>query len=273
MIDIFTIAEEVSKDIHEEELQQRRDERLSNCMKVSCVFEERNGGGRKIAHWRCRDPRCDFCNEIKGKQLLKRVEKALEEGNVYYISTHKDIADKLCKKVGRDNYLRIPISDDEDIVFIASQEENNIDDETLREFDWTSIARRNTNRIMSGNLGKAPKNEPDGQYEVTVMDFVIDNADVAEKAYFKTCAESIVYQQPETIEEHQAIRNYFNGCYTKNILTMGGKLLGITYRKTRCETLLLKFIDWKRIDDPDEEFPELWSSATFKHAKKVKTLG
>jgi hypothetical protein len=248
-MDIFTIADEVSKENYEEELQNRRDERLHNCNKVSCVLEKEHGE-RRMIWWRCRDPRCEYCNEIKGKQLRHRIELALESNKVYYLDTLKEVADKLCKRLGRDNYLRIPLANDTDLLFFVSFDENNIDQETLNEFDWTEIATKKTDRIMSGNLGKSKSEEPKGQYEVTVQDIIVNDPFIAEKAYAKTCAEVIVYQQPETLEEHQSIRDYFNGCYLKNITAMGGRILGVYYRKTRIETLLLTFINYSLEYDP-----------------------
>jgi hypothetical protein len=247
-MDIWEVAHEVVSENDAEELQRRRNERLANCGKVSFVMELPDGG-RRMTWWRCRDPRCEYCNEIKGKQLRKRVEHALEQsGNVYYVTVDKITADKLCRKLGRDNYLRIPTLD-YDLVFCTS-DCTNIDDETLDEFDWTDLATRGTERIMSGNLGKFQDEEPVGEYEVEVQDIIVNYPHIAEIAYIKTCAEVIVYQQPESLEEHQSIRNYFNGCYLKNITAMGGRILGVRYRHTRIQNFSIHLINYKLEYDP-----------------------
>jgi hypothetical protein len=246
----FDGVKEMLVDSKDAERQQRRDERLTKCMKV-IVIAEKESGGRKLTWWRCKDPRCDFCNSLRGQALMERIEGVVTRNMpVYFAKLPRVAATALCKVIGADNYIRIPQPTDEDIIFYTTQRYTTGDlvtQEFIAEYDWKSTATKRTSRIMSGGLGKSePLKKPFGPFSIEVQDIVAGPKDIVDQAFAKTLNEVVIWIQPENLADHQQKRNYVNGVIVKNIIAFGGEIVTVLKRRTRTRSLNINLYDIER---------------------------
>jgi hypothetical protein len=258
-VDIFWRDIDISlDDVNKEDLQRRRDERLHNCMKA-VIVKEKEDGGRVYVKWRCKDPRCDYCNGIKADKLKARIQRCVDAGlDVYYIVMPMSISQKFVRKLGgRENYLRVPYIDEVDIIFFLMEKNNRrlekLTDLDVVEFDWMELARRKDTRIISGTLGdtvELPK-ETTGEYVIELLDIVAYPEEIVNKAHIQTYAHDVIaWQQPESVEESREYHRRFNATFVRNIMDMGGKLYNVYYHEQGCTTFSIDFFDIEKFPDP-----------------------
>jgi hypothetical protein len=223
--------------------QTKKDERFRNCMKYVVISEQKDGS-RKVNYWRCKDPRCDYCNNYKGSEYKARILELIKTKRVYYIELPHEIASKLCKKLKKDNYLRFPIDDLVDSVFFvypsSLSDADLVDEQFVNEHDWAYTAKKKTTRNISGNLGKPQVTEDDGM-EVDAADIVASPKDLVEKSVVDTCAKIYAWVQPETVYAYVNARKYFNDELIKSLESNGCTIMFKTFKKLKVQNLSLNF--------------------------------
>jgi hypothetical protein len=241
---------------NQEDLQRRRDERLHNCMKA-VIVKEKEDGGRVFVKWRCKDPRCDYCNGIKADKLKAKIQRCVDAGiDVYYLVMPIEYTTKFVRKLGgKDKYLRVPYTEDVDIVFFTTEKDKRrlekLTDLDVAEFDWMEFAHKKDNRIVSGTLGdtvELPKEETTGEYVIELLDIVAYPEEIVVNAHIQTYAHDVIaWQQPETLEESREYHRRFNATFVRNIMDAGGKLYNVYYHEKGCTSFGIDFFNIEKI--------------------------
>lgn len=225
--------------------QMRKDERMANCGKLITIQEKPNGG-RILTYWRCKDPRCEYCNEIKGRKLKERVVRSIESTLTGMVILPGELATKLCRKLGKDHYLKIPKNDAEDYLFydVNVPEDQALYSTDLGEIDWTEIAKRKTSKIISGNLGKETfPTEDDSVLYVPCQHIVAGPVDAAKKALFKAQTSMFAWSQPETLFESIQMRSAFNAHLVSILLNDGCRIFAMYHDHIYAQDYSLNFLD------------------------------
>jgi len=226
--------------------QRRRDERLSLCMKMAFIKELPNGG-KKITHWRCKDPRCEFCNTYKGEQYKERILSVMRAGHkVYQVYLFKQAAEALCKRIRKENYLRLPQGEDLFVVFFITPGKNSKAEELtvtdINEFDWTQAVSRKSSCKISGALGKEKEEEEKvSEYVVDVEDIIAGPYENAVDAVRSTSMAVIAWQEPEDVDENQRFRNVYNAELYKRLKLAGCRIFGSISRKMYIDDFKVSF--------------------------------
>jgi len=238
------------------DLQQRRDERMKLCMKMAHI-RELPSGGRKITYWRCKDPRCDNCNNYKGEQYRNRMLRVLEEGRTLYCTyLFGDAAKKLVRRLRKDNYLRLPQDNELSIIFFTMPEgKKSLAEEYFKEdvmeLDWTDAVRSRGSSIISGNLGKEKEEEPDtGYILVEAEDMVAGPIQDVIQAIVRTSTGVIAWQDPEDVEENNRFRRHYNAELLKNLKLQGCRVLYTVEHTIYVPDLKINFFEFDRDEIP-----------------------
>ena len=252
MTDLFSEIDNALSEIDEICLQQRKDDRMKMCGSA-VIIKEMESGGRKVTYWYCKDSRCDQCNERKGDLYKQRIINSVNDmKNIQFIQLPANLSSKFCKKIGKENYLKIPNGKIDDIFY--SQDSNNekeyLSIEDINEYDWSSRVKKNSNRIISGSLGKISNNDKDikyGDFEVDCMDVVAYPKQDAIKSIIETATSVIAWKTPDSVEENQEYRTVFNAKLIERLIINKCKILSIVNYKMKLLSLLVDFIDIKKL--------------------------
>lgn len=247
--DIFDLVQVTFDDVYEEDAQKRKDERMSICMKALYI-KELSSGGRKISYWRCKDPRCEKCQSHKGDRYKERMLSVIDnDQTLYYVYLFKDSATKLCKRLRKDNYLRLPQNNDLDIIFYVSDKNAKadiFDRDAVEDFDWTSAVNQRCSRTISGNLGKEiEESEPRslGYASIYVEDIVAGPVKDALQALAKTSSSVIAWQDPDDLDENVRFRQHYRAELLKQLKLHGCKIYLTLERKTEISSLVVNFFE------------------------------
>lgn len=206
-VDLFVEIDDALNDAFGLSLQDRKDKRMADCMKNVVIITLPNGG-RRITKWRCRDPRCETCNEIKGNEYKNRILNEMSKGTkIWHMSLDKNTCNVICKKLGKANYLRFP-GEYTDALFISFGEgEYNLTEQDVEEINWASLVKRDTSRIISGSLGK-DKKKSDKPYSIYVTDLVVPGTFPVVQIITEI-AKSMRYTQPHTEYEFSELHEKY----------------------------------------------------------------
>jgi hypothetical protein len=232
------------------ELQHRKDERMSYCGRSVAVIELPSGG-RKLIYWYCKDPRCEICNERKGSVYKARIRKLVDAGEpIQFIQLPSSLSGRFCKRLKKENYLRIPNGKLDDIFYLekSANPEEYITGSDLDEYDWTSKVKRIGNRIISGGLGKDPlEDKPQHRYTVEVMDIVAYPKEDVIKSILEAATSVIAWREPSSIQESQEYRNVFNSKLIERLTMNSCKILSIIRHEMGVDTFDTSFIELKKL--------------------------
>jgi hypothetical protein len=254
--------EEVDEAIEEVETElrnERREQAMHNCMKRFSVVE--SPPDVEIHWWRCKISGCPICDKQKGKALKERIQRVLQDGKKLATrDISKRESDKLCRTLGKDNYVRLPVDEFSDFLFYITDvtPRDEVTKENIENFDWTELAKKHCKRNMSGNLGKIFKVvEEEGKYEVECHEIVAQPQSVVVQSYQDVIARwteaGMFSSMPESINERNAITRSFFNDLSLTIMTNGG-LISASYVRTRKVASLNFFPTHKDFPQIDPNF-------------------
>lgn len=125
----------------------------------------------------CGDYRnCEFCAKTKGAGLRKRIIAAMQSGAVFVTRTNVHLGRRLVRRLGKENILRIPVGEDDIVIFNTAEGTEVTDDNlpTVRDLAEFVRAAAEGKRI-TGTLGQSE--EADDTLDISEK----DQADDSEK--------------------------------------------------------------------------------------------
>ena len=148
-----------------------REAKLNKCGSWYTFFSPQDGM-RKSAQFQCKLKECPSCGERRGLELKDRLESLIRSSGV---NMAKGLDISVIRKIGKENYLRLPQSNGTEIIFLdpSTGYGEEIPFFYFEEIDWTRIQNTPDGRITSGNLGKKETSSGDG-YRVAVTTYEID---------------------------------------------------------------------------------------------------
>jgi hypothetical protein len=191
--------------------------------------------------WRCRDPRCESCNEYKGIRYRDRVLNLIKTGiYINALELDENSANILCRSLGRNSYLRFP-GQFHDTVFYSCESEFYAEgEESILEYDWSDLVRRKTNRNISGGLGK-PSPKPDPKYTISTVDFIVESVDSIRDIVLAV-AQRTLFVKPENVIEFMDIHNKYNDMLQYALVSNGVFVTKLNHN-LHCDNLDLDFMD------------------------------
>ena len=228
-------------ELTEEQKEERRELRCSRCGSFLGRRVKPKNGNLGAFPFVCnlwRDARCLLCFGTRLRWLRGRILHAIvkfkKEGGVRVLLSDYDTLHKITGGLERCDYLRLPIDDDEAILFVRGSESNagtEITYEDAVKMDWPKYINTPVNKRISGGLGRDAEPKDEGGNKVKKVAIYVPVFSPGEgvtredelEAWGKTLEETS-YLDPHTAEELQEALNKRMKAFEKAIEASGGSL-------------------------------------------------
>jgi len=228
-------------ELTEEQKEERRVERCERCGAFLGRRIKAKNGGFSAFPFHCnlwRDARCLLCFHARLRGLRGRVLHAVvkfkKEGGVRVLLSDYDTIREIASGLERCDYLRLPIDDDEAILFVRGSESDAGTEMTYEDavkMDWPKYINTPRNKRISGGLGRDAEPENEGGSKTKKVAVYVPVFSPGEGVTHKDeldawgkAIEETSYLDPHTAEELQEALNKRMKAFEKAIEASGGSL-------------------------------------------------
>lgn len=198
-----------------------------------------------------RDKFCPECFNKRVDYLRGRAQRAVldvwEDGERHLRLVkieNKREANKLARKLSKDDYLRLPTTDGD--VFLMDDENNDapeVDYKMVTDLDWERLASTPEKRNVSGNLGKSEPLNEDEKVKVKSIIIHSDTTAEQERQALAQAAEETADLEPKTLEEAEEALEKRMEAFVDALMQAGGSILASRVISVQCR---ISRISWLR---------------------------
>lgn len=240
----------------EESRSEKRKRRIGSCGKLWDTHVDPQTkrvirGLYRCGYWRD----CDACAEIRANKIKTDMIAAAMQSPLCYIECDNDIAEELCRSLGKDSYMRFPTDngtshmfykESADIEIDITEDSQSLDIASLENLPWLSIVNLPPKRRSSGSLGR---HQPHAKTESVKVEHFVSNApQIVHDEAVSNAERDTRDQAPTTISEVESCLDEFTCLIKKYIIARGYDIQFSYYRTYRVD---LKHLDWQRESQHD----------------------
>jgi len=192
---------------------------------------------------------------MRSKAHSAAIDARKEAGNshlLHSITCDYHTANSITRKLGQNNYIRLPQPDGTEILIIDGviDGSSQITYDEISALDWENIVSTPTGRNVSGNLGKpAPREDDKDTITVNTRSIVVDATPAQETQAWNQAVKETAHLKPEDSQDIAATLEIAMEMrlkkYIKHLRRLGGKVLPKSSRiiKQQCR---ISYLSWGR---------------------------